>query len=73
MIPGTRGIQLEYPIIPVSAKKFKTFMEIMALVELKGSVKHDLIDIYFAFIKPTLYEGEINMNIMHGVYNIKMI
>lgn len=45
----------------------------MALVELKGSVKHDLIDTYFAFLKPTLNEGRINMNIMHGVYNIKII
>ena len=45
----------------------------MAVVELKGPVKHDLIDICFAFLKPTLNEGRINMNIIHGVYNIKMI
>jgi hypothetical protein len=45
----------------------------MTLVELKGSVKHELIDIYFAFIKPTFNKGKIYMNIMHGVYNIKMI
>jgi len=45
----------------------------MALVELKGPVKHDLIDIYFAYIKPTLNKGKINVNIIHGVYNIKMI
>ena len=42
-------------------------------MELKGTIKHGLVDIYFAFIKRTLNEGKINVNIIHGVYNIKMI
>jgi len=44
MILGTCGMWLEYSIIPVSAKKFH-FHRDNALVELKGPVKHDLIDI----------------------------
>jgi hypothetical protein len=38
----TYGMQLEYSIIPVSAKKF-TFIKIMTSVELNGPVKHYLI------------------------------
>ena len=63
---------MEYSIIPFSARKFHCHRD-KALVELKVPVKHGLIDIYFAFIKPTLNEGKINMNIKYMVCNIKMI